>query len=229
MWSGNYWQDNRNEMVMRGLCRDGSLEVCIFSFYLTGTSGSSYIDFGTIDTSIVTDPSETAWIDIQEADEWGNRLNGFRCGPEFKDKNEYSIPDDFAFADTGCSCLLGPSKTINSIVATILNTSKSVVDVPEWGYVFDCKDEDDMPSFDLLFGGYWLRVNPKDYVVKAYDEKCILCLGIDEKRWILGDVFLRGWYSMHDLTNKRIGFHSFNTRNKPIPEKSKRELSIPLP
>ena len=85
-------------MVMRGLCRDGSLEVCIFSFYLTGTSGSSYIDFGTIDTSIVTDPSETAWIDIEEADEWGNRLNGFRWGPEFKDKNEYSIPEDYALS-----------------------------------------------------------------------------------------------------------------------------------
>ena len=214
---------------MPQLCQDSSLEVCVFSFYLTGTSGSSYIDFGIVDPLIVTEPSESAWIDIEETDEWGNRVNGFRWGPESNDKTEYAIPEDYAFTDTGCSCILGPSDTINSVVATILNTSESVVNVPSWGYVFDCDDRAGMPSFELLFGGYWLRVNPKDYVVKAYGKKCVLCLGIDENRWILGDAFLRGWYSMHDLTNKRIGFHSLNTRIKPIPEKSDKKLAIPLP
>ena len=78
-----------------------------------------------------------------------------------------------------------------------------------------------MPSFELLFGGYWMRVNTEDYVIDIDGTTCTLCLqSYDGEDWILGDVFMRGWYNMHDLTNMKIGFHSINTKKKPHPKKA---------
>ena len=156
---------------MPSLCKDSSLTDCIFSFYLTGTDGSSYIDFGTPDTSIVTDVNESVWINIEAEDPWWtSKVNGFRWGPEWDDKTEYAIPEKFALTDTGSSCIIGPSKPINSIMGTIFNTSDSVVENSSWGYLFDCADKKHMPSFELLYGGYWMKVNPEDYVIDVYDD-----------------------------------------------------------
>ena len=47
-----------------------------------------------------------------------------------------------------------------------------------------------------------------------------LCIGSREDEWVLGDVFLRGYYSMHDLKNKRIGFHTIDKSKKPVPQKA---------
>jgi hypothetical protein len=69
-----------------------------------------------------------------------------------------------------------------------------------------------MPSFELLIGGYWLRVNPSDYAIPVdTNNLCGLCIvPVDQDEWILGDVFMRGYYSMHDLTNNKIGFYTID-------------------
>ena len=169
----------------------------------------------------MTDPSESVWIEIEENNPyWSSVLNGFRWGPEWSDKNEYAVPELIAKTNTGSSCIFGPSNTIDYIIAIILRTSNSVVSDSDWGNVFDCSDKKNMPSFDLLFGGYWMRVNPEDYVVNIGKTKCRLCLSSTKDEWILGDAFLRGWYSMHDLTDMKIGFHSLDVTKKPIPVKA---------
>ena len=77
-----------------------------------------------------------------------------------------------------------------------------------------------MLSFDLLFGGYWLKVNVEDYVYKDGDL-CYVC--IDDSgdfTWILGDAVMRGYYSIHDLTNMQMGFYSIDEAVKPVPTKA---------
>ena len=60
-----------------------------------------------------------------------------------------------------------------------------------------------MPSFHLLFGDYWMKVEGKDYVVPVnLAGDCGFCLRTDDGGyWLLGDVFMRGWYNIHDYTN----------------------------
>merc|ERR1712060_5765 len=35
--------------------------------------------------------------------------------------------------------------------------------------------------------------------------------------WLLGDAFMRGWYSIHDADNMRMGWYSIDTDAKPNP------------
>jgi hypothetical protein len=64
LWSGNTFFNDPSVMMMPGLCADSSMTECVFSFYLTTTAGSSYIDFGAINTSIVTDDTKIAKMDV---------------------------------------------------------------------------------------------------------------------------------------------------------------------
>ena len=76
-----------------------------------------------------------------------------------------------------------------------------------------------MPSFELLYGGYWFEVTPDDYIIEISTGVCSLCFSgytsIDY--WILGDAFMRGWYNIHDHTNKRMGFVPFSGSAKSDP------------
>ncbi len=51
---------------------------------------------------------------------------------------------------------------------------------------------------------------PYDWVVTWNDadgEYCWICFGENETDdWLLGDAFLRGYYSVHDYKRKRFGF-----------------------
>lgn len=34
-----------------------------------------------------------------------------------------------------------------------------------WGFLFTCPNTADMPTFELMYGGYWFEVLPEDYLV----------------------------------------------------------------
>jgi hypothetical protein len=59
----------------------------------------------------------------------------------------------------------------------------------------------------------------------GYDEQCILGFldGTNQDYWLLGDVFLRGYYSIHDNSdraNARIGFAPHVKSNKKNVERT---------
>jgi len=75
----------------------------------------------------------------------------------------------------------------------------------------------------MLFGGHWFIVRPEDYSLSVTDDDSICSLCIDDNAYIydefvLGDAFMRGWYSIHDndSTPPRMGFApiSGGTREK---------------
>ena len=167
MWSGNAFGYDKSEMLMAGLCADIPLEDCSFSWYLTSEVDTSYLDFGKPNSSIVTDQNESAWIDIDKDDLWwSSTVSGFRWSPGTqwgkKDRNEYAFTPTKGLTDTGSSCLFGPEEDIISIFEPIIDSLDSAV-------IFECSRRSELPSFDLLFGGYWLRVNPEDYAISFPD------------------------------------------------------------
>jgi hypothetical protein len=77
-------------------------------------------------------------------------------------------------------------------------------------YTVPCELIKDLPRVDVLFGGYWMQIMPYDWVITTTDDSgtyCWVCFAENNTDdWLLGDSFLRGYYSVHDYNKQRFGF-----------------------
>ena len=116
LWSGNKSAAIQEEMIMNKMFDDSTIDEKVFSFYLTDLAGSSYIDFGTPNTAVMSDPADIIWIPIEDDDYWWTaKVQGLRWGSLMNDSTEYMITEADALTDTGTSCIIGPASEVNSI------------------------------------------------------------------------------------------------------------------
>ncbi len=80
------------------------------------------------------------------------------------------------------------------------------------------------PTLELLFGDYWLQVLPEHYIFNDVKESFNLwTLCIDTRHpfsdeLVLGNSFLKGYYTVHDYETNRFGFAPHSTSSKRAPE-----------
>ena len=115
MWSGNRSGYDSTELFMQTLAATSDISENIFSFYLTGLEGESYIDFGTPNPAVTTETP--IYIDIEDEDYWWTaELTGFKWGSGMSDKKEYKLSKGpLALTDTGSSCIIGPKSEVKRI------------------------------------------------------------------------------------------------------------------
>lgn len=230
MWSGNSSSAIANEMFMTHMGTDSDIAEKTFSFYLTGLSGQSYIDFGT-PNSAVMNGSVTYISILSDNPWWTSDLTGFR----FSGESEYAITTgSYSITDTGSSCIIGPAAEADRILKLIVTRLPKIYEQDGWGYIFECPaNYNDLPKFEFLYGGYWMEVLPEDYIIDVSNNGswCSVCIssvaGFDE--WILGDAFMRGWYNIHDHDNLRMGFVPFVGSSKSAPETATSTPSETIP
>mmetsp|Transcript_36465 Transcript_36465/g.77784 ORF Transcript_36465/g.77784 Transcript_36465/m.77784 type:complete len:394 (-) Transcript_36465:390-1571(-) len=117
-----------------------------------------------------------------------------------------------AIADTGTSLLTGPKEALKTMVELI----PGITAVPFTGeYIANCSRMGEMPSFTFTIEGKDFELSPEDYILKVSASGVTECLlgmeGLDVPAprgplWILGDVFLRKYYTVFDYANARLGF-----------------------
>ena len=149
---------------------------------------------------------------------WSNYVSGMRwkeSGVEYE-----NVKKQWAFTDTGSSCIEGPTDVTNFIIEGIKEkVQTTITEDDELGPTFKCDEVQNLPVFELQFGGYWFEVRPEDYLhpINIGGIICAICItGEDRGGWILGSTFLRGWYSIHDYSTGRMGFvpHANSLKNK---------------
>lgn len=103
--------------------------------------------------------------------------------------------------DTGTSVIAGPVSTVAKITDLIGNVTA------------DCSNVKSLPTITFSFAAGDFDLEPDFYVIRAKDEKgndqCELGIqGVNAGApiWILGDPFLRKYYTTWDADNKRVGF-----------------------
>lgn len=109
--------------------------------------------------------------------------------------------------DTGTSIITGPSDKINPMIEKIGNVSS------------DCSNIDSLPTLEFKINGETYTLEPEYYVLKVADSpggpyECELGLMALNQLglWILGDPFLRKYYTVFDRTTDppRVGFATAN-------------------
>ena len=85
-------------------------------------------------------------------------------------------------------------------------------------YTYDCTPEK-FPIIYLQVAGYWLEMNPEDYLLDATESgnhgSCMFAFTQNEDEfWLLGDVFYRGYYVVHDDVNAKLGIAPHSASRK---------------
>jgi len=103
--------------------------------------------------------------------------------------------------DTGTSILAGPAKAVAPLIASIGNVTA------------DCSNVASLPTITFTMGGKDFDLGPEFYVIRAKDnqgkDQCelgIQSINAGVPIWILGDPFLRKYYTVWDAESKRVGF-----------------------
>jgi saccharopepsin len=110
--------------------------------------------------------------------------------------------------DTGTSLIAVPVAESDAI-------NKAIGAKKSWNgqYTVDCATLSDLPDITLYFAGRPFKMTAYDYVLQvgASDQQSCVSgfIGLDIPSgplWIVGDVFLRKFYTVYDLGNARVGF-----------------------
>lgn len=120
-----------------------------------------------------------------------------------------------AIVDSGTSLLTGPSKYVEDIAKQL--GAKEMGRTGE--YLMDC--DANAPDLEFVLGDKTYILSPEDYLIPDGDLCLLGMIGLDipppnGPLWILGDVFMRKYYTVFDVANTQVGFaEAVHGRCKP--------------
>jgi len=185
----------------------------VFAFYLPDASGETgELTFGGIDKSHYT--GELVNVPLTEETYWEVSLTGLKYG----DTAVVSSPQK-VIIDSGTSLLAGPPDAVSAIAKAAGATT-----VAGKEYVVDCSKVSSLPDLSIELGGKPFTLSANDYVIKASSQCLFGFIAIDVPAprgplWIMGDIFMRKYYSVFDYGNKQMQF-------APVAKASSNELFV---
>merc|ERR1711907_210382 len=111
-----------------------------------------------------------------------------------------------AIIDSGTSLLAGPKDAVSKIATAAGATSLAGKE-----YVIDCSKLSSLPDLSITLGGKPFTLTAKDYIIQMQGQCLFAFTGLDIPApagplWIMGDVFMRKYYSVFDYGNKQMKF-----------------------
>jgi len=171
----------------------------LFAFYLgKGNGDNSELLLGGADPAHYT--GEINYVPLSEEAYWMFKMDKFSVG-------NITQSDVTVIADTGTSLFAGPKDFITQVQTLIGGTPVGT----SGEYTLDCSKLSSLPTVTITLAGKDYTLTGEDYAVQVSGECLSGFMGIDlpagnPVKFILGDVFLRKYYSIYDAGNKRMGF-----------------------
>ncbi|KPP57319.1 gastricsin-like [Scleropages formosus] len=169
---------------------------------LLNSERGSEVVFGGTDPSHYT--GEIHWVPVQKNSHWQLVFEGFQVSHRSTGWCRHGCS---AIVDTGSSLLMCPPQYVDKL-HKILGARKD----DSGDYVFSCDYVNSLPTLTFVMNGAYLHLEPSSYVLKS-NGKCRSGIKASSSSdrdgrpyWILGDVFLRQFYSVFDQGNARVGF-----------------------
>jgi cathepsin D len=188
-------------MPMQMLVDQKKIDHNIFAYYLaSGGKTGSTLTLGGTDSSFHT--GDFTYISVSVAAKvlpyW--LIKGSDIKVDGKSTGACGWIGCQSVVDTGTSIIAGPTSAVSKMIAQIGNVTE------------DCSNADSLPTVTFTFDGHDFDLGPEFYVIRVSDSGKELCqLGIQAMNagiplWILGDPFLRKYYTVWDAEANRVGF-----------------------
>jgi len=180
------------QMVDQGL-----VEEPVFSFRIgPSEQDGGEVVFGGVDPSHYR--GDITFYPVEKMGYWQISLRAVTLGNLTLDLCEAG-----AAIDTGTSLIMVPSEHASSL-------NHAIGAIPNWNgqYVVPCRSVPSLPDINFTFGNQSYPLSPSDYVLEV-DQSCISAFSpMDSPSglWIIGDVFLRRYFSVFDLGKNAVGF-----------------------
>jgi len=190
----------------QNLVEAGQLDDNVFAFYL----GNSRMDKGELTLGGVNPAyftGDITWVPLLTATYWQITLSDFVIDGE----SFVGVGETKAIVDSGTSIMTGPSNEVKKI-ADALGAKEFI----EGEYLIKC--DYSLPDMEFTIDGNVYTLSPEEYLIPDGDF-CLLgimALDIPEPTgplWILGDNFMRKYYTIFDYGNERVGFALANHDN----------------
>ncbi|KAH8085458.1 aspartic peptidase domain-containing protein [Cristinia sonorae] len=191
--------------VPQTLIAQGLTSFPVFSIYLGPTTPYAVpeILFGDIDFSAIRFSTLT-YTPVTSKGFWQIALDSVQAG-----SNQQTVGCTAAIIDTGSSLIIGDRVNVDKLYATIPGSR----DIGGGMYTVPCAS---IPIITLTIGGTAIPINP-DYFnqgpVSVGSSQCVGGIAAAPQTspprvryWTIGDVFLRGVYSVFDFGENRVGF-----------------------
>jgi C1A family cysteine protease len=183
------------ETPFHNLVDSGELAEQVFAFYLGDSQPGSLVIGGT-DKSHYT--GDFTYVPLKSEDYWRIALD------DVKINGQSYTTTRTAIVDSGTSLLAGPKADVTKIAALVGATP-----IIHGEYSIDCDKAS--PDISFVIAGKEYTLAKADYVIKSGAVCLFAMLGMDIPApngplWILGDVFMRKYYTVFDWGNKRLGF-----------------------
>ena len=185
----------------------GVISQRVFSFYLSNSSyytneydTESECIIGEVDTSHAS--GDLTYIPIYGTPAfWSVAINSVYLG-----STNLNIEYHVGILDTGTSLLVVPEKDAYAILDALDNAGNCGVTTS--GMIgCDCTSYSvsDYPTMILSLGGHSFELSPEDYFWHQENGCLLLLQATTMHAWIIGDVFLRKYYTVFDMDMARVG------------------------
>lgn len=175
------------------LVDSGALDASVFAFFL-GDNEAGELTIGGIDEDHYT--GDITWANLVNETYWQIDMPLLAVGSSQIAKDAYAV------IDTGTSLIAGPKDGVAALAKAV--GAKALM---KGEYTIDCNA--DAPDITFVFSGVEFNLAKEDYIIKSGTQCLFGFMAIDlppQVGWIVGDVFIRKYYTVFDWGNERVGF-----------------------
>jgi hypothetical protein len=165
----------------------------VFAFSL-GDNADGELTLGGYDDSKFK--GDITWIPLSEPKYWQIDIEDITAG-------SYSSGTTNGIVDSGTSLITGPSTSIIKIALSV-GAMPNIMGQ----YTIDCAKVPNLPDLEFKINGQVWKVPGKDLVIESAGTCLFAMMGMDiptGPQWILGDVFMRKFYTIFDYENQKVG------------------------
>jgi len=191
-----------NHMVppFYNMIKQDLLDEPVFSFRLgdSDQDGGEAV-FGGIDSSAYK--GKIQYVPIRQKAYWEVELQKVSFGDDVLE-----LENSGAAIDTGTSLIALPSD-----IAEMMNTQIGAKKSWNGQYTVECSRVPSLPDLTFWFGGQPFPLKGSDYILNVQGTCMSAFTGMDinlpwGSLWIIGDVFLRRYFTVYDLGRNAVGF-----------------------